>query len=99
MRKRDPQLREDGFHALLPHVHEHIEQLIDEFSHETDRGLRCWLLELIGEAKSPEAFPLFVEYLNGDDEWLRDWAIYGLKKLNTKEARRILWEADVNKER
>ena len=49
MRKRDAQLQEDGFHFLLPHAHEYVQQLIDEFSHETDSGLRWWLLELIAD--------------------------------------------------
>jgi hypothetical protein len=96
MRKRNPQLQEDGFYFLLPHAGEHVEQLMNEFSQETDHGLCCWLLELIGEARSPQALPLFLEHLNGDDRSLQYWAIYGLKKLNTKEARRILWEAGVS---
>jgi len=59
MRASDRQRMEDGFHLLLPHVAEHVEELIDEFrSERDDAGLRRWLLELIGEARSPEALPL-----------------------------------------
>ena len=95
MRKHDPQLQGDGFHLLRSHAHEYTQQLLNEFARETDHGLRCWLLELLGEARDPETFALFVEYLQSNDESLRFWAIWGLKQLNTKEARRALWEAGV----
>lgn len=43
------------------------------------------LLELIGAGTDPRALPLFVAHL--DDEVLGFWAIRGLEKLGTKEAR------------
>jgi len=95
MRKRDAQLQEDGFHALLPHTREYLPQLMDEFEQETNLGLRCWLLELIGEARDPRAFALLLGYLQSENDSLKSWAIEGLKLLNTKEARRALWEAGV----
>jgi hypothetical protein len=62
MRDRDPQDQEDGFHLLLPHAAEHIDQLIAEFAKERiDHGLRCWLLELIGQARSPKALSVLTE--------------------------------------
>jgi len=97
MRARYAGDREDGFHTLLPHAAEYIDRLIDEFQRETeDHGLRCWLLELIGEARSEMALPVLVEQLYGDDESLRWWAIHGLRKLNTKRAREELWKARCN---
>lgn len=90
MRKRDPQAREDGFHTLRPHAAEHLDALITEFRREGDHGLRCWLLELIGEARSPAAFPLLLEQLHADDDALRWWAVRGLELLDTKDARRAL---------
>jgi hypothetical protein len=96
MRKRDPQLREEGFHLLLPHAHEHIQQLMELFAQETDSGLRCWLLELLAEAKDASAFPLFLEQLQSNEGSLKTMAIRGLKQLNTKEARRALWEAGIS---
>jgi HEAT repeats len=95
MRKRSPQTMEDGFYALLPHAAEHIDELMAEFQTEKDHGLRCWLLELIGEARSEKAFDLLCEQLQSSDESLRSWAIRGLRKLNTKEARRALFDAGV----
>lgn len=93
MRKRDPQPQEDEFHRLLPHAGEHVHELIEEFGKEEDHGLRCWLLELIGSAKSPDAFEFLAGELRSADQRFRFWAIWGLKNLGTKEARTILWQA------
>jgi hypothetical protein len=97
MRRHDPQLQEDGFHQLLPHAADHLDELIAEFEQEQDdHGLRCWLLELIGEARSPDALRVRGAQLNSDGESLRDWALVGLKKLDTPEARTLLWRARAN---
>jgi hypothetical protein len=94
MRGHDPQAREDGFHDLRPHAAEYLDELVGEFKQERDdHGLRCWLIELIGGARSPAAAPLLIEQLNGDDEALRAWAAWGLERLDTKEARHALWQA------
>jgi hypothetical protein len=97
MRRHDPQAREDGFQLLLPHAADHVEELVTEFAQERDdHGLRCWLLELLGEARSPRALPLFVQQLHGDDEAFRDRAVRGLEQLDTKPAREELWKARAN---
>lgn len=93
MRKHDPQAREDGFHGLLPFAAEHVTELIDEFNAERDdHGLRCWLLELIGAARSPQAFDLLAEQLHSTDESLSSLAARGLAQLDTQDARQLLWE-------
>lgn len=97
MRSHDPQRQEDGFHQLLPHTADHLDQLITQFEQEQDdHGLRCWLLELIGEARSPSALPLPAAQLESDDEALRGWAAAGLEKLSTQQARTLLWRARTN---
>lgn len=93
IRNRDPQTQEDGFHCLLPRAGEYVHQLIEEFRRETDLGLRCWLLELIGSARSRDAFEFLAGQLRAGHQQLRYWAIWGLKNLETKEARTLLWEA------
>lgn len=93
MRKRDGQTREDGFHLLLPHASEYVHELIEEFRTEKDFGLRCWLLELIGTADSPETFDFLDEQLRGNNELFRNRAIAALKTIDTKDARRLLWQA------
>ena len=96
-RSRDPQRQEDGFRQLLPHAADHLDELIAQFEQEQDdHGLRCWLLELIGAARSPAALPLLRTQLDSDDEALRSWAAAGLAKLNTPEARTLLWRARAN---
>lgn len=97
MRRHGPQAREDGFALLLPHAAEHVDVLMAAFvAEQDDHGLRCWLLELIGEARSPKALALLVEQVHSDDESLRDWALRGLELLDTKEAREQLWRARAN---
>ena len=97
MRRNDPQAAEDGFRLLLPHAGEHVEELIAGFLAEPeDHGLRCWLLELIGEARSPLALPVLVEQLNSEDEALRSWAARGLRALDSHPAREALWRARSN---
>ena len=90
MRRRDPQESEDGFGALRAIAGEHVDELVVEFARETDHGLRCWLLELVGLARSPRAFDLLVAQLGSGDESLRSWAEEGLRLLDTKDARRVL---------
>jgi hypothetical protein len=93
MRKRNQQTQEDGFHWLLPRASEFVEELMAEFRKETmDHGLRCWLLELIGEARDPRSLSLLVEQLESADESIRQRAIDALQLLNTSESRRILFE-------
>jgi hypothetical protein len=93
MRKHDSQTQEEGFFSLEPHAGEHVHLLIEEFGKEKGHGLRCWLLELIGSAKSPDAFEFLAGLLRSNDERFRYWAIWGLKKLGMKEARTLLWQA------
>lgn len=97
MRHRDPQTAENGFGLLRAHAAEHVEELIAEFRAERDdHGLRCWLLELIGDARSPVALPLLTELVNGADESFRRWAARDLTQLDTKSARQVLWRARAN---
>ena len=93
IRKHNPQLQEEGFALLRPHAHEYVDELIEEFGRETDLGLRCWILELLGESKSPRAFPLFIDVLRSNEQNLWSWTIRGLRELNSKQARQALWEA------
>ncbi len=97
MRKHDPQLQEDGFHMLLPVASDVLPQLIEEYEAESDHGLRCWLLELIGAARSIDALPILSQELRSDDESIQDWARRGLEKLDTKETRTLLWQEAQNR--
>lgn len=78
MRRQDPQKQEDTFSYLRDHASDHVEDLMTEFHRESDHGLRCWLLELVGHARSPRALPLLTEQLHASDQALRAWAVAGL---------------------
>ena len=94
-----PQRKEDGFQLLHEHVTQHADELIAEFGQEqNDHGLRCWLLELIGETKSESAFSLLAAQLHSPDEAFRRWAVTGLENLGTKSARQALYQARSNGE-
>jgi hypothetical protein len=92
MRKHNPQTQEDGFALLKPVASDFLPDLIEAYEAKTDHGLKCWLLELIGEARSEDAHTLLGRELTSDDESLRFWAEGGLRSLDTKAARTTLWE-------
>ena len=93
MRRHNRQTQEDGFAFLRAHAAEYLDDLITEFGRELDHSLRCWLLELIGEARSPRALPLLLEQLHSSDEALRHWAVVGLQLLDGHDARQALFHA------
>ncbi|MEU8797318.1 hypothetical protein [Spirillospora sp. NPDC048819] len=96
MRKSDTQVREDAFDFLREHADAYVDELIAEFTAEDDQGLRCWLLELVAEARSPKALGLFRDQLEGMDESLRFWAVRGLEMLDDREAEQALDQARAN---
>lgn len=87
MRSRDPQVQEDGFHWLLPHASE----LIDAFHSEEDLGLQCWLLELVGEAKSEAAFNFLAQHFHSDPWRFRSWAIIHTSLASSALDQRAWW--------
>lgn len=93
MRNRDPQIQEDGFGWLSAQGNDYVRELIEEFHREENPGLRRWLLELIAAAGSPETFDLLTHQMRSEDPSLRHWAIRGLRNIDTKEARTLLWQA------
>jgi HEAT repeat protein len=93
MRRNDPQTQEEGFQALRSEAAQYVPQLIHAFETESDHGLRCWLLELIGEARSEEAIAVLVAQLQSEDVRFQDWAMVGLINVHTKAARTVLWQA------
>jgi hypothetical protein len=54
--------------------------------------LKGWLLELIAESSNPRSMPLLVKNLRSPNDYVRLWAIHGLKALNTPEAEIALAE-------
>lgn len=93
MRNRDGWIAEQGFHELLPRAKEYVDELITAFATETHHGVQCWLLELIGEARSKRAFDLLCEQSHSSDQAFRDWAIRGLRLLDSHAARKFLYDS------
>ncbi len=75
---------------LLHHADKFVEELIAEFREETDQGLKSWLLELVAEARSEKAFDFLHEQIDASNLSYRDWAIKGLRRLNTKASKKLL---------
>lgn len=96
MRAREAQSRQDGFDFLREHADAYVTELIAEFEREQDPRLRCWLLELVAEARSEQALPVLESQLAADDESLRLWAIRGLEMLDTRQSRAALQQADTD---
>ncbi|TDB97635.1 HEAT repeat domain-containing protein [Actinomadura sp. 7K534] len=78
---------------MREHADAYAGELIGEFAAEADDGLRCLLLELIAEARAPEALGVFRDQLESPDESLRFWAVRGLEMLDSREAEQVLERA------
>jgi hypothetical protein len=74
------------------HAKEHLDELIAIIRND-DSHIGAWLLEALAEAKVPEAEEFLIENLQSAAPHRRFWAIYGLKNLDTKSARKALWDA------
>jgi hypothetical protein len=74
------------------HAKEHLDELISIIRND-DSHLGAELMDALAEAAVPEAEDFLIENLTSADERRRFWAIYGLKKLDTKSARKALWNA------
>ena len=97
MRKHDPQLQEEGFGRLRDMGAVVLPDLVAAYDAESDHGIKCWLLELIGDAQAESALALLVHELDNGDESLRGWARRGLQRLDTKDARTALWRDEQNR--
>lgn len=95
MRSSHGRMREEGFGWLADRAGTYLPQLIAAFWDDENAAIRGWLMELIGEAKSTAAMPFLIERLRDEDESIRSWAIWALKRLDTKDARTALWQARI----
>lgn len=77
---------------LTAHAGENAVELIAAVHSETEEGVKVLLLAALAEAGLPEAIPVLAENLASAQDLLRHWAEVGLRKVNTKEARTILWQ-------
>lgn len=97
MRKDNPVVAEDGFHRLKARAQEYAPSLLKAFHATENRSIQCWLLELIGAARSNDAFELLCEQTRSDDESLRFWAVAGLIELDSRAARTFLFQNNLQR--
>jgi hypothetical protein len=93
MREKDPRAREGAFDFLREHADSYVDELVAEFTAEQDQDLRCWLLELLAEARSAKALDVFRGELESPDESLQFWAVRGLEMLDSRDADQALEQA------
>jgi hypothetical protein len=93
LRAGDAQGRERAFDFLREHADAYVDDLVAEFATEEDQRLRCWLLELLAEARSAQALEVFRGELESPDESLQFWAVRGLEMLDSREAEQVLDQA------
>ncbi len=100
MRRRDGQSKEEGYHLLLPRALEFVTELLEEaMTERNDPGLRSWLYELLRETKSPLPIDHYKSLLASVHEEERQWAVKGLKAIDTPESRKLLFEAGLQSAR
>jgi HEAT repeat protein len=96
MRHSNGGVSQDGFGWLAERAAQYVPQLMAAFWNDDNAAIRPWLMELIGDAKSPTTLPFLLERLGDDDVSIRDWAVRALQHLDTKESRTALWRAGVS---
>ena len=77
---------------LKEHAAQHLEELMSAIRADENAGIRLMLMGALEEAAVPESLPLWKEYLQSGNDEERQYAERALKAINTKEARRLLWE-------
>jgi HEAT repeats len=82
-----------GLSILRNHAPEHVEEFIQALQSPEHESVRWLLLEAVGATHSNAVVPIVATYLQSSDSDLWYWAIRALWEIDTKEARRALWEA------
>jgi hypothetical protein len=78
---------------------EHLEELIKIIRDPDHIGyMRSSLLHILIDIASPRSIPCFKEIIESDRDDLHIYAVRGLEKINTKDARKILWRYNKSKE-
>ncbi len=77
---------------MWDHVADDVQETVAAFHDEPDEWVRIFLLGAVAEARCPGFIPLLQENLSSENESLSFWAEAGLKNMDTKEARTVLWQ-------
>lgn len=74
---------------------ENVDELLAAVDNPDNDSVRIMLLGVIENVALKAAVPLWTRILQSSDQSEHTYAVSALKLINTKEARRILWEAGV----
>ena len=77
---------------LEEHAAENLADLTSAIRAEENAGIRLMLMQALENAALPESLPLWEEYLQSPNAHERQYAVRALDAINTKAARRLLWE-------
>lgn len=82
--------------AVLGDLREHAPQVLDDLTlavgQETDERVRTLLVAELAETGDQRLVGFFVRLLSDGNESVRHWAEQGLQRIDTKEARRALFD-------
>jgi HEAT repeat protein len=79
---------------LAEHAADCLDELIAVIRNPRhDDRVRRLLVAAISEGGTASAVPFLAECLAASDESIRDYAVMGLKRIGTKEARTALWQS------
>jgi hypothetical protein len=93
MTSRDAETSEAGFHWLLPHAGEYVDQLIEAYESGDSSISAYWLLELIVAANSADTLPFLTQQLSHPESYFRRLAAQGIQRLGSPEVKQVLWKA------
>ncbi len=78
---------------LEEHAAENLGELTIALHAEESAAIRSILMQALEKAALPESLPLWAEFLQSPNIGEQQYAVRALQAINTKEARRLLWEA------
>ena len=89
LRSKDSMTFEDGFHWLIGHADEYLEQLASLIQNEPIPDLRGKLIEVLGHCSNEKAISILAAELSNEDRDIRFWAHSQLEYFDNPKAEEI----------
>jgi hypothetical protein len=83
-------------HEIEQHSKTNPSELIEAVEREKNFWVRRILLGILDDIAAPRAIPIFTKILESGEEDEYDYAVRGLRRIDTKEARTILFKAGIS---
>jgi len=84
LRSKDALTFEDGYHALLPRVHEFRDDLIRLLQVEPEAKIRARFIELLGETEDSSLVDVLAAQLHAGEPEVIQWALTALERIGHK---------------